>query len=137
MLVFVAKETKFESTPFKWLSFLDPILVFAYLILFDSFSNALITSLAEVVASLLLAAMTAELLFISVFVRVPFAIIITIIESNGNGPKPTITFGLVLEWVLGILLLAYGIYALIVHIRHSRHEKHEDIPQPQKEPALE
>lgn len=137
MLVFVAKETKFESTPFKWLSFLDPILVFAYLILFDSFSNALITSLAEVVASLLLAAMTAELLFISVFVRVPFAIIITIIESTGNGPKPTITFGLVLEWVLGILLLAYGIYALIVHIRHSRHEKHEDIPQPQKEPALE
>ena len=137
MLPFVMKDTKFERTPFKWLSYLGPILVFGFLILFVSFESALVSFLVEVISLLLLSIMTARLLFISVFVVVPFDMIDYLVDSSDRVGGVVLSFGQVAYWVIGILLLAFGIYALIVHIHHAKHEKHEDTSKPEQEPALE
>lgn len=123
MIPFVVKDTKFEKVPFKWMTFLGPILVFAFLILFEKYEVALVSSLAEVVALLLLAVMTARFLFISVFIIVPFHMIGTLVaRGSSNAPQPALPFGTIAYWVIGIGLLIFGIYALVMHILHSKHD---------------
>lgn len=129
MIPFVVKDTKFERTLFKWMTFLGPILVFGFLIVFVSFESALVSSLAEVISLLLLAVMTAEFLFISVFITVPFHMIGTLVDrGSSHAPQSALTFGQIAHWVIGIGLLIYGIYALVMHVLHSKHDHADHEP---------
>ena len=124
-LVFTIPDTEFTKPELKVMGFLGPIIVFTFLMLFSTYSTALVSAGAEVVALLLAAVMTAEFLFIAVFAVVPFDMIQKLVNP-GYGPNSGVTFWDVLYWVVGIALIAYGIYALVMHILHSKHESEED-----------
>ena len=109
---------EFESfrTKITLKNFAGPLIVLVYLLVFSSYSNAIISSMTEVFAILLLADLTAEFLFLSVFIAGPFNFIQLV--ANGNELK----FFDYLYVIVSILLFGYGVYALINHWRHSKHE---------------
>ena len=64
--------------------------------------------------------MTAEFLFLSVFISVPFDFVQLVV----NDEVQTLDY---VYLVVGVGLLLYGVYALIAHIKHAQHEEHEQL----------
>ena len=114
-LILQANNTPFVGQRYDLKSFVGPLLVLIFLLVFSSYDTAIISSLAEVASLLLLAVMTAEFLFLSVFITVPFDFIQRVVNNDD------ILFVNILHLIVGLLLLAYGVYALITHIKHSHH----------------
>ncbi|MGI6781618.1 MAG: hypothetical protein ACOX56_02120 [Acholeplasmataceae bacterium] len=115
-IIFQASDTNFVGTKFELKSFVGPLIVLAFLLVFSNYGNAVISSLAEIVSLLLMAVMTAEFLFLSVFIMIPFEFI----QAAVDGVE--LTFNWYLYLVVGVILLGYGIYALVTHIQHAKHD---------------
>jgi len=120
-LILEANNTQFVGSKYNFKTFLGPLLVLSFLLLFNRGKSpaetAIISSLAEVISLLLLAVMTAEFLFISVFISVPFDFVQLVVNDEVQALD-------YVYLVVGVGLLLYGVYALIAHIKHAQHEEH-------------
>ncbi len=109
LLIYEVIDYEYQNVEFKVHHFIDPIIVLAFLTVFYTFEKGFIYSMAELISFSLLAIMSAEFLFISVFIATPFHMVDHFTTNNGN----TTTFWHIAYWAIGITLLIYGIYALI------------------------
>lgn len=110
---------------------LNPLIVLSFLMLYSTYENAVVASLSEILALALAAYITAKLLFVSVFINVPFMFI----QRLANGGN--VNLAVITHFLLGLLLLVYGCYLLFKAFKPKLESHKAAKAKPQPEPKAE
>ena len=110
---------------------LNPLIVLTFLMLYSTYENAVVASLSEILALALAAYITAKLLFVSVFINVPFMFI----QKLANGDN--VNLAVITHFLLGLLLLVYGCYLLFKAFKPKLESHKAAKAKPQPEPKAE
>lgn len=110
---------------------LNPLIVLTFLMLYSTYENAVVASLSEILALALAAYITAKLLFVSVFINVPFMFI----QRLANGGN--VNLAVITHFLLGLLLLVYGCYLLFKAFKPKLESHKAAKAKPQPEPKAE
>jgi len=98
-----------------------PLIVLAYGFVYLLPENTIITSGLILLAFLLGCGLGAIILYIAVFISIPFQMIQMLVNGNKQGGTAgDITGWLIFHWVISFILLGYGIFYLVTNMKNIK-----------------
>ena len=103
----------------SFIGILGPFSVLMFFSIFEHYEMGVLVALTEIIALILVAHVSEDLLWVGAFIVVPFNFIQNLTSDE------VMSFERIMYWSLGSIILILALISLVVNIRHFIHEQKE------------